>query len=179
MEAHLTGAASDQLLERLRVKPPSNPANYGLASRQVQYVAESGNRFDPVSSRAIRVGSAGQGLLEASSVRLKFTLTNLKGEDLTPCAAAPSMFRRARLFVSSQLVEDITELATQAQLQTRLLPADRTSTDSIDGHPLQSAFTDTYEKMTGNTARRLITPLPGGVLTHPRWIATHLCAGAL
>ena len=126
----------------------------------------------------IRFRIADQGFLEASSVRLKFTLTNLKGEERTPNARL-SMFRRARLFASSQLCEDVTELATQASLTTRLLPADRELNDSIEGHPLTSAYLDTYTPVAANQSRRLISPLPFGVLNQTAWIPTHLLAGGL
>ena len=178
MEAHLT-SGNDFLLEGLSFKPPHNTANYCLANRSVQYFAESGNKFDPVSSRVIRFRIADQGFLEASSVRLKFTLTNLKGEELTPNAPCLSMFRRARLFASSQLVEDVTELATQASLTTRLLPADRKLNDSIEGHPLVNAYLDTYTTIAADQSRRLISPLPFGVLNQSSWIPTHLLAGGL
>ena len=178
MEAHLT-SGSDFLLEGLSFKPPHSTANYCLANRSVQYFAESGNKFDPVSSRVIRFRIADQGFLEASSVRLKLTLTNLKGEDLTPCAPALSMFRRARLFASSQLVEDVTELATQATLTSRLIPRDRKLNDSIEGHPLVSSAPEIYTKIVPTQSRRLIAPLPFGVLNHTAWIPTDLLAGGL
>ena len=176
MEAHLT-SGNDFLLEGLSFKPPQNTANYCLTNRSVSYFAESGNRFDPVSSRVIRFRIADQGFLEASSVRLKLTLTNLKAEDLTPCAPALSMFRRARLFASSQLVEDVTELATQATLTSRLIPRDRKLNDSTEGHPLVSSAPEMYTKILPNQSRRLISPLPFGVLNQTAWIPTHLLAG--
>ena len=179
MEAHLT-SGNDFLLEGLSFKPPQNTANYCLTNRSVSYFAESGNKFDPVSSRVIRFRIADQGFLEASSVRLKFTLTNLStSADLAPNAPCLSMFRRARLFASSQLCEDVTELATQASLTTRLLPADRTLNDSIECHPLTSAYLDTYPTAAANQSRRLISPLPFGVLNQTAWIPTHLLAGGI
>ena len=56
MEAILTSGGEDHLIEGLSFKPPSNTANYVLETRQVTYQAESGNRFDPVSSRVIVFG---------------------------------------------------------------------------------------------------------------------------
>ena len=86
MEAHLTGAASDKLLEGLNFSPPSNTASYVNSSRYVQYFAESGNVFDSLSSKVIRFRVADQGFLESASLRLRFTIVNLKAEALTPCA---------------------------------------------------------------------------------------------
>ena len=69
MATILTSGAEDHLIEGLSFKPPSATANYVLETRQVTYQAESGNRFDPVSSRVIRFRLADHGFLEASSVK--------------------------------------------------------------------------------------------------------------
>ena len=134
MEAHLTSGAEDTLIEGLRFQPPSATSNYCIAARQVRYFAESGNRHDPVSSRVIRFRLADTGFLESASVRLGLTITNQHTGNLTPIAAAGSLFRRVRLFAASQLVEDITEYATQHTLMQRLLPSARRMNDSIEGH---------------------------------------------
>ena len=118
MEAILTSGAEDHLIEGLSFKPPSATTNYVLETRQVTYQAESGNRFDPVSSRVIRFRLADHGFLEAPRVKLALTLKNKGDQPITPCGQLMSLFRRARLFVSSQFVEDRNELATEMQLQT-------------------------------------------------------------
>ena len=137
MEAHLTSGAEDTLIEGLKFQPPGNTAGYCLANRSCSYFAESGNRHDPVSSRVIRFRLADTGFLESASVRLGLTITNQHAtNNLTPIATAGSLFRRVRLFCASQLVEDITEYATQNTLMQRLLPSARRMNDSIEGHPL-------------------------------------------
>ena len=65
MEAIITSGAEDHLIEGLSFKPRSNTANYVLETRQVTYQAESGNSFDPVSSRVIRLRLVDHGCLEA------------------------------------------------------------------------------------------------------------------
>ena len=116
-----------------------------MASRQVQYFAESGNRFDPVSSRVIRFRFADTGFLESASCRLGLTITHQHNANLTPIATAGSLFRRVRLFAASQLVEDLTEYATMNTLQQRLLPPARRVNDSIEGHPLTATgYQDDY-----------------------------------
>ena len=114
MEAILTSGAEDHLIEGLSFKPPSATANYVLETRQVTYQAESGNRFDPVSPKVLRFRLADHGFLEASSVKLALTLQNKGDQTITPCGQLMSLFRRARLFASSQLVEDRVELATDS-----------------------------------------------------------------
>ena len=107
MEAILTSGGEDHLIEGLSFRPPSETANYVLETRQVTYQAESGNRFDPASSRVIiRFRLADHGFLEASSVKLALTLQNTGDATITPVGQLVSLFRRARLFASSQLIED-------------------------------------------------------------------------
>ena len=74
-------------------------------------------------------------------MRLRLTVTNQHNANLTPVAQAGSLFRRFRLFAASQLVEDITEYATQNTLTQRLLPAARRLNDSIEAHPLTATAT--------------------------------------
>mgnify|MGYP001248355027 FL=1 len=120
MEAITTSGAEDHLIEGLSLKPPSNTANYVLETRQITYQAESGNRFDPVSSRAIRFRLVDHGFLEVSSVKLVLTLQNTGDPSITPIGQTVSLFRRARPFVASQLVEDRIELATENSITDRL-----------------------------------------------------------
>ena len=138
MEAHLTGASSDKLLEGLNFSAPSNTASYVTETRFVNYFAESGNVFDSLSSKVIRFRVADQGFLESASLRLRFTIVNLKNEALTPCAPVMSMFRRARLFAASQLVEDLTLLPNQTTLRDRMLPLDRRVNNSIEANPMDN-----------------------------------------
>ena len=136
MEAHLTGASSDKLLAGLDFSPPSNTASYVTGTRLTNFFAESGNTWDSLSSRVIRFRVADQGFLESASLRLRFTIVNLRDAPLTPCAPVLSMFRRARIFCASTLVEDLTSLPNQATLRDRLLPSDRRINNSIEAHPM-------------------------------------------
>ena len=156
MEAHLTGASSDQLLDGLKFGPPQNTSNYVLENRAVHLFPESGNTFDALSTKVIRFRLAEHGFLESSSLRLRFTIINQKAANLTPIATPLSMFRRARLFAAGQLVEDITELANQATLRDRMLPMARRVDNSIENHPLDPS-NQTYAAIAANKSRRVIT----------------------
>ena len=118
-------------MEGLSFKAPNNTANYVLESRCVTYQAESGNRFDPVSSKVIRLRLADHGFLESSSVKLALTLQNKGDQTITPCGQTMSLFRRARLFAASQLVEDRTALASATAITDRLKDGLRRMNDSI------------------------------------------------
>ena len=162
MEAILTSGAEDHLIEGLSFKPPSATANYVLETRQVTYQAESGNRFDPVSSRVIRFRLADHGFLEASSVKLALTLQNKGDQTITHCGQLMSLFRRARLFASSQLVEDRIELATESAITDRLKDGLRRVNDSIEQHPHVNINDNTYVTLGAGKSRRLISSTPFG-----------------
>ena len=169
MEAILTSGGEDHLIEGLSFKPPSETANYVLETRQVTYQAESGNRFDPVSSRVIRFRLADHGFLEASSVNLAATLQNTGDSTITPVGQHMSLFRRARLIASSQLVEDRIELATASSITEH----------NIEQHPIANYNNDQYASLGVNKSRRLIAPTPFGVLNQSKLIPLHLVSGGL
>ena len=177
MEAHWTGASSDKLLDGLKFTPPSSTNNYVLENRPVNYFPESGNTFDALSSKVIRFRLADQGFLESSSLRLRFTIINQNAANLTPIATPLSMFRRARLFASGQLVEDITELANQATLRDRLLPMSRRVNNSIEARP--TTTDETFSAIPQHAKRRVICNIPFGVLNQPSWLPSHLISGGL
>ena len=128
----------------------------------------------------IRFRLADTGFLESASVRLRLTLTNQHTQNLTPCAQAGSLFRRVRLFAASQLVEDITEYATQNTLMQRLLPAARRLDDNIEAHPLTAtAYSEDYGIIAPNASRRLIMPVSCETLPQPNWLPLHLVSGGL
>ena len=177
MEAHLTGASSDKLLEGLNFSPPSNTASYVTATCITNYFAESGHVFDSISSKVIRFRVADQGFLESASLRLRFTIVNVKDAPLTPCAPVGAMFRRARLFAASSLVGDLTNLPNQTTLRDRLLPSDRRVNNSIEAHPMTA--TEGYSPIGNQGARKVITNLPFGLVNQPSWIPVHLVSGGL
>ena len=186
MEAHITSGIEDHLIDGLQFKAGSGTAAYVLNSRFVRYFAESGNRFDSNSSRVIRFRLADHCFLEPASCRLQMTIQNLTVDGggnnvaLTPIAQPLSMFRRARLFMASQLVEDWVELGTTAVLLERMKPVNRRGNDSLEGHILTgSADSDTFSPIPAGGARKVLMQLPFGCLNQPRWLPLHLIAGGL
>ena len=179
MGAILTSGGEDHLIEGLSFRPPSETANYVLKTRQVTYQAESGNRFDPVSSRVIRFRLADHGFLEASSVKLALTLQNTGDSLITPVGQLMSLFRRARLFASSQLVEDRIELATETSITEMLKDGACRINDSIEQHPIATYNNDQYATIGPNKSRRPIATTCFGTLNTPVWIPMHLVSGGL
>ena len=149
MEAILTSGSEDHLIEGLSFRPPSETANYVLETRQVTYQAESGNRFDPVSSRVIRFRLADHGFLEASSVKLALTLQNKGCTTVTPIGRVMSLLRRARLFASSQFFEGRIGLATESSITVRLKDGAGRINGSIEQHPVASYNNDQHTTLEG------------------------------
>ena len=90
-----------------------------------------------------------------------------------------SLFRRARLFASSQLIEDRIEQATETSIPERLKGGQRRINDNIEQHPLATYNNDQYAAIGANKSRRLIGPTPFGVLNQSKWIPLHLVSGGL
>ena len=186
MEAHVVSSISDHLIDGLQFKASNGTAAYVLNSRFVRYFAESGNRFDSNSSRVIRFRLADHCFLEPASCRVQMTIQNLTKDvgnndvPLTPIAQPLSMFRRARLFMASQLVEDWVELGSTNVLMDRMKPFNRRANDSLEGHIITgSADSDTYSPIPAGGSRNVLMQLPFGILNQPRWIPLHLVAGGL
>ena len=68
-----------------------------------------------------------------------------------------SLRRRARLFASSQLVEDRIELATETAITDRLKDGLRRMNDSIEQHPHDAFNANTYTQLNAGKSRRLIS----------------------
>ena len=75
-----------------------------------------------------------------------------------------SLFRRARLFASSQLVDDRIELATETSITDRLKDGSRRMDDSVEQHPHDAFNANTYTKPNAGKSRRLISSTSFGVL---------------
>ena len=102
--------------------------------------------------------------LESSSVKLAFTMNNTSGQTTTPIGQTMSLFRRARLFASSQLIEDRVELATEAAATDRSQEHNRRTNNSIEQHPIDANFSRTYQQLLSGKSRRLMTTTCFGTL---------------
>ena len=107
---------------------------------------------------------ADHGFLEASSVKLALTLQNKGDQIITPCGQTMSLFRRARSFASSQLVEDRVELATESAITDRLKDSLRRVNDSIEQRPHVNINDTTFGTLGAGQSRRLISATPLGCL---------------
>ena len=107
------------------------------------------------------------------------TLQNKGDQTITPVGQLMSLSRCARLFASSQLIEDRIELATESSITERLKDGARRINDSIEQHPIATYNNDQYATIGANKSRRLIAPTCVGCLNQPVWIPMHLVSGGL
>ena len=90
-----------------------------------------------------------------------------------------SLFRRARLFAPSQLVEDRIELATEMSITDRLKDGLRKVNDSIEQHPHVNVNDNTFGTLGAGKSRRRIGSTPFGCLAQEKWLPLHLVSGGL
>ena len=97
-------------------------------------------------------------------MRLALTLQNKGDQTITPCGQTMGLFRRERLFASSQWVEGRVELATETAITDRLKDGLRRMNDSIEQHPHDVFNANTYTQLGAGKSRRMIASTPFGVL---------------
>ena len=90
-----------------------------------------------------------------------------------------SLFRRARLFASSQLVEDRIELATEMSITDRLKDGLRKVNELIEQQPHVNINDNTFGTLGAGKSRRLIGSTPFGCLAQEKWLPLHLISGRL
>ena len=95
-------------------------------------------------------------VFEASSCNLGITLQNKGDQPITPCGQLMSLFRRARLFASSQLIEDRIELATESVITDRLKDNTRRVNDSISENPHTATNANVSLGLKAGNSRSLI-----------------------
>ena len=107
-------------------------ASYGTKRRSVSYFASGGNTYSPDGVKIMKFNIAGDHWLDPSTFRVAFQLTNHNGNNgdgfpimVQPLSWNPAVFfRRARLIVSGQVVEDIDGFNKLSLMLTDLLPED-------------------------------------------------------
>lgn len=127
LETHIAGS-EDRLIDGLHFAG-RNTASYIIARKSVTFSPSSASNWQPSGVRLMRFNLADQaGWLDASTLRLAFTLTNLDiNANLAPLTDSPaSMFRRLRIIANgSSVIEDIEEYSRVFQLFMELLPSQR------------------------------------------------------
>jgi len=127
LETHIAGS-EDRLLDSLHFGG-KNSASYITERRQVTFAPSSASSWKPSGVRLCRFNLADMsGWLDARTVRLFFTLTNLHATSaLDPICDSPAgMFRRVRIIANgSSVIEDIEDYGRVSQMFTYLLPSNR------------------------------------------------------
>ena len=174
MEAHLSSAVEDGLLESLNFRPSGNSAQYVLESRKVRFFAEASARFDP-NSRVIRFRLVDQGFWEPASSRIQFTLNNKDSSNaLVPISGPLGMFSRIRVFISGIQIENLDFVGESATLVDRLKGPNRRQNDSIEHHLLTSGTGDTYMSIPANGSRKVMMTVSASSMQMKNWMPLNL-----
>ena len=107
---NITNSAEEVLIDSLSFKLPSS-GNYITERRSCTYHTEGSNSYSPSQgTKVIRFRLAGEGWLDPSTFRIAFDVVNDDvgvGKALRPMGRAHAFFRRLRIAVRGQIIEDI------------------------------------------------------------------------
>lgn len=150
---NLTNSATEVLIDSLSFKLPAS-GNYVTDRRSVTYQTEGSNSYSSAQgTKVIRFRLAGDGWLDPSTFRMMFDVVNTDNapatKKLRPIGKPHAFFRRFRISIRGQIIEDIDNYNRVSELFHLLqTPAARLN-DAIEGFGYQ----DKIENL--NTAAKL------------------------
>ena len=105
---NISNAAEEVLIDSLSFKLPSS-GNYITDRRSCTFHTEGSNSYSATQgTKVIRFRLAGDGWLDPSTFRIAFDVVNDEaGKSLRPIGRAHAFFRRLRIAVRGQIIEDI------------------------------------------------------------------------
>ena len=165
---NLTAAAEEVLVDSLSFKLPSS-GNYVIDRRSVTYHTEGSNSYSATQgTKVIRFRLAGDGWLDPSTFRIMFDVVNDDNDGtkkLRPIGKAHAFFRRLRISVRGQIIEDIDNYSRVSEMFHILQSKDSRLNDSIEGFGLQDSISllNTTALLPGITASQTVMfkPLTG------------------
>ena len=110
----ITNNAEDLLVDSLSFKLPGS-GQYVTDRRSASFQTDGGNVYSSQSgSRILKFRLNGEGWLDPSTVRVMFDVMNTSGDatkSLKPIGQCHGFFKRLRLSIRGQIIEDISEFA--------------------------------------------------------------------
>jgi len=162
---NISNAAEEILIQDLSFKLPSS-ANYIQDRRSVTYTTEGSNSYSSTQgTKVIRFRLAGEGWLDPSTFRIMFDVVNDEpSKRLRPIGRSHAFFRRLRVMIRGQIIEDIDNFNRVSELFHILQSPTSRLNDSIEGFGYDDDIS-----MLNNT-----TKLPG-ILTSQTVMFKPLC----
>ena len=129
---HHAQSVDDHLISSLSFQPKKG-ASYVNDRRSVTYFPQGSNQYAPGGVKVARIMLTGDAWLDPSTVKILFKLRNLHASDeLQPLVAgAHAFFRRLRLIIGGQIVEDIDHYNRVTQMFHMMVPDEKVGNDSI------------------------------------------------
>lgn len=134
---NLTNSAEEVLIDSLSFKLPAS-GNYVTDRRSVTFHTEGSNSYSAnQGTKVIRFRLAGEGWLDPSTFRVMFDVVNAdatpNAKKLRPIGRPHAFFRRLRIAVRGQIIEDIDNYNRVCELFQILQPEESSANDSVEG----------------------------------------------
>jgi len=131
---NITASADEVLVDSLSFKLPAS-GNYVTDRRSVTFHTEGSNAYSAANgTKVIRFRLGGEGWLDPSTVRIMFDVVNEEGgKVLRPVGRVHAFFRRLRLSVRGQIIEDIDNFNRVSEMFHLLQSPASRENDSIEG----------------------------------------------
>jgi len=173
---NLTNSAEEVLVDSLSFKLPAS-GNYVTDRRSVTYHTEGSNIYSPSQgTKVIRFRLAGEGWLDPSTFRIMFDVVNDGGDankKLRPIGRAHAFFRRLRISVRGQIIEDIDNYNRVSELFHILQTPHSRENDAIEsfGYTSHIREYDTTAKLPGVSSRQTVMFKPlSGIFSQTKYL---------
>ena len=165
---NLTNSAEEVLIDSLSFKLPAS-GNYVTDRRSVTYHTEGSNSYSAnQGTKVIRFRLAGEGWLDPSTFRIMMDVVNDDNDGtkkLRPIGRVHAFFRRLRIAVRGQIIEDIDNFNRVSELFHVLQTTASRENDNIEGFGYQDdiASLNTAALLPGTTDYQsvMFKPLSG------------------
>ena len=180
---NLTNSADEVLIDSLSFKLPAS-GNYVTDRRSVTFHTEGSNSYSPQQgTKVIRFRLAGEGWCDPSTVRVMFDVVSEDGNGdgtkrLRPIGRPHAFFRRLRIAVRGQIIEDIDNYNRVSELFHILQSKHSRLNDAIEGFGLQDDIENlnTTVKLHGiNTTQTVMFKPLCGIFQQTKYLPLRYC----
>jgi hypothetical protein len=176
---NLTNSAEEVLVDSLSFKLPGS-GQYVTERRSTTWHTEGSNAYSPLSgTKVIRFRMAGEGWMDPSTFRIMFDVVNLDlgtsgaPEVLRPIGRPHAFFRRLRIAVRGQIIEDIDNYNRVSELFHILQSPQSRLNDAAEafGYGYDITSLDTTSELPGISDKQTVMFKPlSGLLSQTKYL---------
>ena len=178
---NISNAAEEVLIDSLSFKLPSS-GNYITDRRSCTFHTEGSNSYSATQgTKVIRFRLAGDGWLDPSTFRIAFDVVNddtAAGKALRPIGRAHAFFRRLRIAVRGQIIEDIDNFNRVSELFHILQSRDSRFNDGGEefGYNADISLLNTLALLPGFTTSQTVMFKPlCGLFAQTKYLPLRFC----